>query len=81
MPNQCSHISCTSNAEPGKDICYKHKLQGIGFTYKGGARTGRSAWNVSKKEHMQEHLGTTDDRELGRRGIELDKHITTPRYK
>lgn len=77
----CDQPGCTSKAESGRGICYKHKLQGIGFTYSGGARKGRSAWNVSKTEHMLEHLGTADDKELGRRGIELDKHITTPRYE
>ena len=77
---ECSQPGCPKTAEDGSDECFRHRVLGVGFTYSGGARGGRKNWNVSKTEHMIEHLGTADDKELGRRGIELDKHVTTPRY-
>lgn len=77
----CKHEGCSNTSEEDKDECFRHRVSGIGFSFHGGAKSGRNAWNTSKTEHMVEHLGTSDTKELGRRGIELEKHTTTPRYK
>ncbi len=69
--SQCSAAGCSNEAHPKKNgECYKHAVAGIGITFHGGVRPGRTSWNRSKTEWMMEHLGTTDDRELGKRGIE-----------
>ncbi len=50
--------------------CFRCHVKGISFGFKGGAIPGRSGWNMTQGDYMREHFGTTDDRELGRKGIE-----------
>ena len=59
--------------EDGGDTCFNCRVSSVGFGFSGGAVQGRNGWNTSKKDWMLEHLGTTDDRELGKRGIEVVK--------
>jgi hypothetical protein len=61
---------CGKEAEPGRDTCFRCRVAGVGFTFKGSAMIGRKGWNRTANEWKQEHLGTTDDRELAKRGIE-----------
>ena len=67
---QCSQDGCEKAAEVDGDECYRHRISGVGFAMHGAAMHGGGSWNRSKSDWMLEHLGTTDDRELGRRGIE-----------
>lgn len=66
----CDHDGCHNLAESGKDECFKHRVSGVGFSFRGSAVAGRSGWNRTANEWKQEHLGTTNDRELAKRGIE-----------
>ncbi len=68
--SECEHETCTNAIEEGKSECYRHRLLSVGVTWKGGARLGRSSWNVTKNDFMLEHLGSTDDRIAGKKGIE-----------
>ena len=66
----CRHPNCGNFAESGKDECFKHRVASVGFTLKGSAMNGSSNWNRTASEWKREHLGTDDDRELAKRGIE-----------
>jgi hypothetical protein len=66
----CRHLHCDNPAERSKDECYRHRLLSVGITWRGGARLGKSSWNVSRNDFMLENLGSTDDRDAGKRGIE-----------
>lgn len=67
---ECSHLLCPNAAEEGTDECYRHRLLSVGFNWRGGALIGKRGFHTTRNEYMTEHMGTTDDRELGRRGIE-----------
>ena len=69
---ECGTHGCSNPPEEDSDICFRHRVMGVGVHLKGPALTsgGSDAWNKSKNEHMLENFGTTDDRELGKRGIE-----------
>lgn len=70
----CSQQGCAKEAEQDSDICFRHRVLSVGVSWMGGARPGRTSWNQTRSDFMIENLGTTDDRELGKRGIErLDK--------
>lgn len=68
--SECGHEACTNAAEDDKDECFRHRVLSVGYNWKGGARLGKTSWNVSRRDYMSEHLGTTDDRELGKQGVE-----------
>lgn len=67
--SRCAHAGCSKPAEEGKDICFRHRIASVGVKWHGGARKGRTSWNVSKKDFMLENFGTTNERELAQRGI------------
>jgi len=62
--------SCGKEAEEGSDECFNCRVSTVGYSWHGGAMYGKSSWNKSRVEHMTEHFGTTDDRVMGREGIE-----------
>lgn len=66
---QCSEPGC-SKPEDRQGLCFRHRIAGVGFGFRGGAVPGRSGWNRTTREHMEEHFGTANDKELGKRGIE-----------
>lgn len=68
--SECSHHGCTNQAEDNTDECFRHRVLSVGVTWRGGARLGKSSWNVSKNDFMAENFGTTNDRDLGKRGVE-----------
>jgi hypothetical protein len=68
MFGPCKREGCSNVAEEGKSECFRHRVASVGFGLKAPAVDGQ--WHRTKNEWMQENLGTTDDRELGKRGIE-----------
>ena len=62
------------NCACGKEIasteseCYRCRVASVGFALRAPAVDGQ--FHRTKNEWMQENLGTTNDRELGKRGIE-----------
>lgn len=64
------NCDCGKPAEADSDLCFRCRVATVGFGFKGGALVGRGGWNRSRAEWMNEHLGTTDERELAKRGIE-----------
>jgi hypothetical protein len=67
---ECSYDGCTKTAEHENDICFRHRVLGVGIHLQGSTMNGSGGWNRSKNDYMLENYGTTDDRELGKRGIE-----------
>lgn len=61
--------SCGKPAEPGKDECFRCRVSTVGVTFRGGVLVGRSGWNRDKTEYMNEHFGTTSEKELAARGL------------
>lgn len=68
MTKQCKHADCARFVESGSDECFHHRVKSVGFALHGPANVGD--FHKTRNDHMREHFGTTDDRELGRRGIE-----------
>ena len=50
--------------------CFRCHVRGVSFGFKGSVMPGRQGWNRTASEWKREHLGTDDDRELAKRGIE-----------
>jgi hypothetical protein len=62
--------SCGSEHERDGDLCFRCHVRGISFGFSGSVSPGRKNWNRTANEWRLEHFGTTDEKELGRRGIE-----------
>jgi len=65
----CESAGCEKPADR-ENLCFTHRVKGIGLHMRGAALQGSNGWNRSKNDYMLEHFGTSDDRELGKRGIE-----------
>lgn len=63
----CEHDGCDNTAEYGKTECFKHRVSGVGFSFRGGAIVGRKGWNTTKSEWMKEHLGADSEKQLAKR--------------
>lgn len=64
-------VECgAKDAEAGSEICFLCRVRSVGFSWRGGAMHGQSGFHRTKREYMEEHLGTTDERALAERGIE-----------
>lgn len=61
------NCACGKPVEPGRDECFRCRVSGIGFSFRGGALVGRSGFHKTKGEHLRQHLGTDNERELARR--------------
>jgi hypothetical protein len=57
-------------AEAGRSTCFRCRVAGVGFNFKGSAQPGRTGWNRTANEWRLENFGTSDERELAKRGIE-----------
>lgn len=66
----CEHEGCSNQAEDDKTECFRHRVLSVGYNWRGGAHLGKSSWNQTQTDFMIENFGTTDDRELGKRGVE-----------
>jgi hypothetical protein len=67
----CRHDDCGNVAETGSDECYRHRLLSVGFSWRGGGGTYRKAFHErTNAEWMRENLGSADDRDLAKKGIE-----------
>ena len=65
----CSEPGCEKPVDR-EGVCFRHRVVGIGFRLQGSATNGSVGFHRTKNDFMLEHFGTTDDRELGKRGIE-----------
>ncbi len=64
----CSHEGCEKAADYPYPECYRHRIMGVGFRLQAPAVQGD--WHRTAREYREENFGTSDERELGRRGIE-----------
>ena len=64
----CRHDGCRNSAEDGKDECFRHRVASVGFGLRAPAVQGD--FHRTPREWKEEHFGTSDDRELAKRGIE-----------
>lgn len=60
----CSQDGCAKSVDRD-NLCFLHRVQGVGFGFRGGAIPGRSGWNMTRREFLQEHVGGTE-RELAK---------------
>lgn len=68
MSSICRHDGCGNVAETGKDECFRHRVASVGFALRSPAVAGD--FHRTASEWKKEHLGSSDDRELAKRGIE-----------
>ena len=66
---QCSEPGCSKPVDR-QGLCFRHRVSGVGFAFAGSAQKGRAGWNRTANEWRMEHLGTADEKELAKRGIE-----------
>lgn len=67
----CHHEGCRNRAEDpdaGRHECFKHRVSGVAFQLRGGAVLGKSGFHTTKSEWLKEHLGTSSEKELAKRG-------------
>lgn len=64
----CSECGAEHDRE-GRDVCFRCHVRGIRFGFRGSAQPGRKGWNRTATEWKLENFGTSDDRELAKRGI------------
>ena len=57
-------------AEDGRSLCFRCRVAGVGFNFRGSVQPGRPGWNRTANEYRLENFGTSDERELAKRGIE-----------
>lgn len=65
-----TRCECGKEAEPGRTECFRCRISGVGFSFRGSAQHSRSGWNRTAREWKEQNFGTSDDRELAKRGIE-----------
>jgi hypothetical protein len=71
------NCECGKPAEPGKTECFRCRVSSVGFSLRGPAIQGNRGFHTTKREWMEKHLGTSDDRVLAKQGIErADQHPT-----
>lgn len=63
---------CDCGREHDRDAneCFKCHVSGIRFAFRGSAMPGRKGWNTTADEWRLKNFGTSDERELAKRGIE-----------
>ena len=64
----CSVADCDKDADYPHDECYRHRIMSVGFSLKAPAVQGD--FHKTADDWRRENMGTTDERELGRQGIE-----------
>lgn len=62
----CKHEGCANTVECGKDECYRHRISGVGFSFRGGGVIGRNAWNTTRREWLSEHTGAESEKQLAK---------------
>lgn len=61
---------CGKPVEAGRTECFRCRVSTVGFRLQGSAINGSGGFHRTKNDFMLESFGTTDDRELGKKGIE-----------
>lgn len=56
--------------QEGHDECFGCRVKTVGFGFRGSASHGRAGWNKTANDWRRENFGTSDERELAKRGIE-----------
>lgn len=46
--------------QEGRSTCFRCRVSGVGFSFRGGAIVGRKGWNTTKTEWLSEHVGGTE---------------------
>jgi hypothetical protein len=54
-------------AQEGRSTCFRCRVSGVGFSFRGGAVIGRKGWNTTKTEWLSEHIGTDSEKQLAKR--------------
>lgn len=72
----CSVEGCPKDVDR-QGLCFRHRIAGTTFGFRGSAREGRKGWNQTASEWKTENFGTSNDRELAARGIERASNYST----
>jgi len=56
----------TKPAQEGYTTCFRCRVVGVGFSFRGGAVIGRGGWNTTKSEWLAEHVGSGSEKELAK---------------
>jgi len=59
--------ACGKPTELGRDECFRCRVSGVGFAFRGGALVGHGGWHMTKGEFLKEHLRVDSERELAKR--------------
>ena len=54
-------------AQEGRTTCFRCRVSGVGFAFRGGAIVGRKGWNVTKGDFLREHIGSDSEKQLAKR--------------
>jgi hypothetical protein len=54
-------------AQEGRTTCFRCRVSGVGFSFRGGAVVGRNGWNMTKREFLTEHTGSETEKQLAKR--------------
>ena len=65
----CSEPGCEKDIDR-QGLCFRHRIAGTTFGFRGSAQEGRAGWNRTAGEWRQENFGTSNEKELAARGIE-----------
>jgi len=65
----CREAGCAKPVDRD-ELCFRHRVGGTGFTFRGSAREGRNGWNETANDWRLENFGTSNEKELAARGIE-----------
>jgi|TARA_R110002126_G_scaffold238224_2_gene381623 hypothetical protein len=72
----CGELGC-EKAEDRDGLCFRHRVSGTSFGFKGSAREGRSGWNETASDWRMKNFGTSDEKTLAARGIERASNYTS----
>ena len=53
-------------AEEGRTTCFRCRVNGVGFAFRGGGVIGRGAWNTTRREWLSEHTGAESEKQLAK---------------
>jgi|TARA_R110000764_G_scaffold11470_5_gene34415 hypothetical protein len=72
----CGVEGC-EKSEDRDGLCFRHRIAGTTFGFRGSAREGRAGWNMTANDWKTENFGTSNDKELAARGIERSSNYSS----
>lgn len=51
-------------AQEGHSTCFRCRVLGVGFSFRGGAVVGRNGFHTTKQDWLREHLSVDSEKQL-----------------